>query len=109
MAVKSVTVAIPAVGAGANSGRTTVATPDDAVAREVIGVKSSLTTKGMTITFDNSGTPQAVIDAAILSQLTAFFPVDYQIPQNIQLSFSLANTTGGPLAAGDFITFLYKV
>lgn len=109
MAIKSVTIPIGAVGAGANSGRIAGATPDDSVAREVVGVKSSLTAKGMTFTFDINTAPQLAVDAAVLGQFTTGVPVDYVVPPNIQLSFSLLNTTGGALAAGDFVTVFYKV
>lgn len=109
MARRSVTFAIPAVGAGANSGRQVIPTPDDAVVRHVVGVKSSLTTKGMEFTFDVNTAPQAVVDAAVLGQFTAPFEVAYDVPTNVQVSFSLANTTAAPLVVGDFVTVVYEV
>lgn len=109
MATKYVTIALGAVGAGVNSGRITVGTPDDQTQRRVTGVKASVTTKGMQVILDINSAPQANIDAAILGQLTIFAPTDYVIPPNIQLSAALNNTTGGALAAGDFVTLRYEV
>lgn len=106
---RSVTLAIPAVAAGANSGRQVIPTPDDAVVRHVVGVKSSNTTKGMIFTFDLNTAPQAVIDASIMGQFNRPFQVAYDVPTNIQMSFSVQNTTGGALAAGDFVTVVYEV
>lgn len=109
MATKVVTAAIPATGAGATSARVAIATPDDQVTRNVVGIKSSLTTKGMEFTFDINGAPQVVVDAAVLAQFTKLLDVDYNVPTNIQIGFTLFNSTGGALVAGDFITVVYKV
>jgi hypothetical protein len=109
VAIKSVNAAIGAVGAGTTSARIAMSTPDDADNREVVAIKSSLTTKGMTFTFDINGAPQIVVDAAILSQFTTDLPIDYVVPPSIQIGFTLQNTTGGALAAGDFVTVFYKV
>lgn len=109
MARKSVTTAIGAVGAGATTARIVMASPDDAVLRHVVAVKSSLTTKGMEFTFDINTAPQVVIDAAILAQFTYPFQVAYDVPTNVQISFTLFNSTGGALAAGDFVTVVYEV
>lgn len=109
MAQKSVTASIPATGAGTNSGRQLIATPDDSQIRHVIGVKASVTTKGMEFTFDSNSVPEVVVDAAILAQFTHLFGCAYDVNPNVQLSFSLQNTTGGALAAGDFVTIVYTV
>lgn len=109
MATKYVTIPIGAVGAGVQSARTEVSTPDDSVARRVTGVKASVTTKGMQVVLDANTAVQATIDAAILGQLTSFAEVDYQVGQNIKLSSQLNNTTGGALATGDFVTLRYSV
>lgn len=109
MARKAVTAAIPATNAGVTSARTTIATPDDQGPRTVRGVKSSLTTKGMKLHFDNNSQDAVVVDCATLAQLTNPMDVNYQIAQNVQISFSVENTTGGALAAGDFVTILYEV
>lgn len=109
MATKYVTIAVGAVGAGVQSARTEVATPDDSQQRRVTGVKASVTTKGMQIVLDNNTAVQATIDAATLGQLTQFADVDYTVGNNIKLSAQLNNTTGGALAAGDFITLRYAV
>lgn len=109
MARKAVTLAIPATGANANSGRTVMPTPDDAVIRHVVGVSATLATKGMEFTFDLNSAPQVVIDALTLSRYTVPLPVAYDVPTNVQISFSLQNTTGGGLVAGDFVTVVYEV
>lgn len=109
MTRKSVTAAIPATGAGVTSPRTVIATPDDSVIRTVRAVKSSLTTKGMRLHFDSNSQDQVVVDAAILAQYANTFDVSYQVGVNIQLSFSVENTTGGALNAGDFVTMVYEV
>jgi hypothetical protein len=109
MAVKSVTAAIGAVAAGTTSARIALPTPDDQQAREVVAIKSSLTTKGMTFTFDINGAPQIVVDAAVMGQFSEAPPVDYVVPVNIQIGFTLQNTTGGGLVAGDFVSVFYKV
>ena len=108
MARKAVTASIPATGAGVTSARVTIATPDDSVVRTVVAVKASLTTKGMKLHFDANSQDQVVVDCATLAQYTNNFSVEYQIPQNVQLSFSLENTTGGALVAGDFVTMVYE-
>lgn len=109
MAQKVVTLAIPAVAAGANSGRQVIPTPDDSVIRHVAGVKASVTTEGMEFTFDINSAPQVVVDAAVLGQLTHPLDVAYDVPTNVQLSFSVQNTTGAGLAAGHFVTVIYTV
>lgn len=109
MARKVVTAAIPATGAGASSARTVIATPDDSVVRTVRGVKASLTTKGMKLHLDNNSQDQVVVDCATLAQLTDPLDVNYQVAVNVQVSFSLENTTGGNLAAGDFVSLVYEV
>lgn len=106
---RSATLAIPAVGATTQGPRTAIATPDDAKTRHVVGVKASLVTKGMEFTFDINTAPQVVVDAAVLGQLTNVMLVAYDVPVNVQLSFSVNNTTGAALVAGDFVTIVYEV
>lgn len=108
MARKSVTAAIPATNAGVTSPRTVVTTTDDQGPRTVRGVKASLTTKGMKLHLDNNSQDAVVVDCATLAQLTNPLDVSYQVAQNVQISFSLENTTGAPLAAGDFVTIIYE-
>lgn len=103
-----VTVPIPPVNAGVTLSRQTIATQDDAITRNVVGVKSSCTTKGIEFTFDINTAPQVIVDAFVLGQFTAPFEVAYSVPVNVQISFSVQNTTGANLVAGDFVTVVYE-
>jgi hypothetical protein len=110
MATKFITIAIPAVGAGVQGPRVVVPTVgDDNKVKKVTGVKCSNTTKGMTLQLDSNSVNMEIIDLAVLGQLTRFAETDYSVDANIQLSFSINNTTGGALAAGDFLTLRYVV
>lgn len=109
MVRRVVTAPIPATGAGVTGVRTAIATPDDAQIRHVVGVKASVTTKGITLNFDVNGAPQVTVDAAVLGQLTHALQVAYDVGQNVQISFNVINTTGGALNAGDFVTVIYEV
>lgn len=110
MAVKYITVPLAPVGANTQGGRTAVATVgDDNVAKRVTGVKCSNTTKGLTLQLDNNSVYQEVIDLAVLGQLTKFLDVDYTVPGNVQISYSVMNNNGAALVAGDYLTIRYVV
>ena len=109
MTRKVVNLAIPATVAGATSARTVIPTPDDSVPRTVIGVKASVTTKGIRLHFDNNSQDAVVAEASTLAQLTAPMVCSYVVAINVQISFTVENTTGGNLAAGDFVTVVYEV
>lgn len=63
----------------------------------------------MTLTTDISGVVQFAMDAATLNTMAYDPGVNYTVPVNVKLSFSVNNQTGGALAAGDFITIGYDV
>lgn len=110
MATKYITIPIAAVAANTQGARLVIATVgDDNKVKRVTGVKCSNTTKGMTLQLDNNSVFQVIIDLAVLGQLTSFMDVDYSVDANIQISYSILNTTGGALAAGDFLTIRYAV
>lgn len=109
MTRKFITAAIPAVAAGQTLARTEISTTDDASPRTVRIIRSSLTTKGMTLQTDISGVQQFICDAAALNALAYDPQVSYVVPVNVKISFSLVNTTGGALVAGDFIVIGYDV
>lgn len=109
MAVLFVTAPIGAVGAGADSGRITIATPFDSQQRRVTGVKCSNTAKARNVIVDSNGAPQVTVDLGILGQLSQFLECDFIVPTNIQFSFTVKDTGAGALAAGDFVTLRYEV
>lgn len=110
MAIKYVTAALGAVGAGATSAQIPVPTNgDDSTSRRVVGVKCTNTTKAIRLQLLNNGQPMTDTDLAVLGQLTSFLPVDFTVAANIQFQIVVVNGSGGALAAGDFAVIEYTV
>lgn len=104
-----VTAAIGAVGAGSDSGRVEIGTPNDSLLRTVTGVKCSNTTKGRNLILDSNAAPEVTVDLGVLGQLTTFLPCSFVVSSNIKMSFTVKDTGAGALVAGDFVTLRYEI
>lgn len=109
MAKRYLRATIPAVGAGASSGATTLPSFDDSRTRTVVGFRTSNQTKGVHTKLDVAGTIYADLDHGAINGLTQFVELAEPVPVNVLISFNVFNDSGAALAAGDFIEVVYTV
>lgn len=110
MALRYVRFPVPAIAAGANSGRTVISTFDDDKPRKLTGFFVATPTALVHSKLDVSGVVYADVEHADFSIVPQIIPLDITFQVGVQVAVTVFNDSGGALAANhDVLTLRYEV